>query len=176
MRRLLGDLLQIWALLRSVPWPYCLECPALINVSMDNYILVIARKHPVFRYRMEVSVIGIKMQLAESSSHGTTFLFKGRGGGGGLLGEGQRGRGTHHRHPRPRSPHSHWPHCTSSYPRHTPCSCTATGPPGSGSGSSVLHRDHLHSPYGHHRVPKPRDTENVPDTGFSGQGMPWSSL
>lgn len=91
MRRLLGDLLQIWALLRSVPWPYCLECPALINVSMDNYILVIARKHPVFRYRMEVSVIGIKMQLAESSSHGTTFLFKGRGGGGGCWGKDRGG-------------------------------------------------------------------------------------
>ena len=48
---------------------------------MDKEILVIARKHPMFRYKMGVSVIGIKAPLAERSPRGPTFpLTKGGAG------------------------------------------------------------------------------------------------
>ena len=48
---------------------------------MDKEILVIARKHPMFRYKMGVSVIRIKAPLAERSPHGPTSpLMKGGAG------------------------------------------------------------------------------------------------
>lgn len=120
----------------------------------------------MFRYRMSVSVVGIKTRLAESSPHSPTFpLTKG----------GARGK-THHSPPRLRSPHSGRCRHTASGPGHTPRSCTATAQPGTGAGGSALPRTHLHSPHLHHRVPRHHGTEDLLDTGFLGLDMPSFSL